>query len=110
LGLGLAAPAACGVFELGDVLPLADGGAEGAATDAAADAATDAAGVCVPDGDPCACLPTPTTISPPPRGVGEAIAVAGGQVYFMVSNDGNGSGDALYRVPVDGSAGATRVM
>jgi hypothetical protein len=95
------AAVACGVFELGDVVPAADADAGGGVPDGAA---------CVGDGDPCSCLPEPFTVSPPPRGSGVALTLSGGQVYFMVSNDAAGGGDAIYRVPADGSAAPVLVM
>jgi hypothetical protein len=92
------AGAACRLFELGDVVPVADASADGNDIgDGGLDGADGAA--CV-SADPCKCLPTPTTIVKGLLGTGEAIALAGPDVYFMVSDGTAGNNPAIYRAPI----------
>ena len=107
-GAAGAAIEACRVFELGDVVPSAsdaaasDGTAAGDGT-AASDGTADAA--CVDSGDPCACLPAPFAVSPELTGVGQSLALAGQDVYFLSTGSGGGS-PTVYRAPRTGTGGA----
>ena len=89
----------CGIFALGDVLPVPDAGT--------ADGSTK----CLADGNPCACLPTPLTIVGSPHGSGVSIAVSGPFVYFLTAMGGV-SDPTIFRAPIDGSDGGapTEVM
>lgn len=104
--------AACGAFELGDVVPYEESGAppDGRAAEDAPSSETET-GPCVPNGDPCNCLAPPSTISPGPHGTGQAISVSGSNVYFMVTDFGGGAGSpVVFRAPIDGAGdgGATQ--
>jgi hypothetical protein len=98
-GSAVATAAACRVFELGDVVPIAGDGDGGGASDAA----------CVPDGDPCACLPAPFVVSPPQPGTGYALALAGTDVYLLAARSRPGM-PAVYRAPLTGTGGAPPVQ
>ena len=108
----LLAAGACRAFELGDVVPIEDGGGpdapapDGPAPDALADAPP-GDGACTPSADPCACLTAPTVLSPAPSGnTGEAMVLSGSDLYFLTNPTG---GLKVLRVPVSGLDGGAPV-
>ena len=97
---------ACGAFDLGDVVSSTDAASDGTANGdggGSDSSQADGPGPCVPGGDPCNCLDTPLTISPPPKGTGQTIAVIGGTVYFTLTGvGGGGSNPIMYSAPITG--------